>query len=207
LRICDTVQNVFYNCTPGDYTLSHLIRMNGQSGIAGDSGGGWSLNNTAYGSHIGFCSGKDVFSIADLFDDALAIRVRLSQTLPSPVTLYADDRLTSSDGRFIAAMQSDGNFVVYRNQPWTALWASSWCGQTGFGPGFRAVMQSDGNFVVYPPSGGAVWATSFPQTESGCISNQQTVFGSGFHIDMQNDGNLVIYGPGGAVWASNTCCY
>lgn len=117
-----------------------------------------------------------------------------------------DQRLVSPDGRFQAVFQDDDNFVVYQNGV-GAIWASSWCGQTGFGSGFRAHMQDDGNFVIYPPSGGAVWATSFPQTQPGCPSDQQTVVRQGTYITMQNDGNLVMYHPAfGAVWASGTCC-
>ena len=75
-------------------------------------------------------------------------------------------------------MQTDGNLVVYKNGV-GAIWASSSCGQTGFS-GILAVMQTDGNFVLYPGgSAVAVWATSWPQTQPGCSSNQQTVFGSG----------------------------
>jgi len=186
--------------------------MNAGFTINGDSGGGWSYANTAFGSHVGLCDGKSVFSVADYFDEALGLTVRLSQRLPTNGLLWPtatqDDRLTSADGRFVAAMQTDGNFVIYRTQPWTALWASSWCGQTSF-TGIHAVMQSDGNFVLYPSAGTpARWATSWAQTQPGCISNQQTVFDSGVYMVMQSDGNLVMYKPGyGAVWASNTCCY
>jgi len=180
--------------------------------IPGDSGGGWSVGNTAYGSFKGWCPDNVAFSVADLYDEAIGATVRVAQRLPTNGVLWptaaSDDRLTSADGRFVAAMQTDGNFVVYRTQPWTALWASSWCGQTSF-TGIHAVMQSDGNFVLYPSAGApARWATSWAQTQPACISNQQTVFGSGVYMVMQNDGNLVMYKPGyGAVWASNSCCY
>jgi hypothetical protein len=188
--------------------------MNANVATPGDSGGGWSLHRSAYGSHVGNCGSpsRDHFSVAAYYDEALGIAVRLSQILPANArlrpTATSDDRLTSEDGRFIAALQSDGNFAVYRISPWTALWASSWCGQTSFGDVY-GVMQGDGNFVLYPNAGSPVrWATSWWQTEPACISNQQTEFGVGIYMIMQNDGNLVMYKPGyGAVWASNTCCY
>lgn len=52
-----------------------LVQMDGDVAIGGDSGGGWSFNNTAYGSHKGNCWYKDSFSVADLFDEALGIAV------------------------------------------------------------------------------------------------------------------------------------
>jgi len=205
-RVCSQVEDESAICIFSGKTHERLVQMNDDVAMPGDSGGGWSNGNTAFGSHSGHCGNpsRDFFSVADLYDEAIGVSVRLSHTLPTGVTLYTGDTLTSSDGRFTAIMQTDGNFVVYRNGV-GAIWASSWCGQTAFGPGFRAVMQTDGNFVVYTPSSVAVWATSFPQTQSACISNQQTVFGSSVYMVMQNDGNLVMYRPGyGAVWATNT---
>jgi hypothetical protein len=186
-----------------------LVLMNGDVGIPGDSGGGWSFDFTAYGSHKGNCAdvpGREVFSVADLYDEAISVGVRVSYRAFTGLTLEEGDTLVSADRRFTAVMQTDGNFVIYQNGV-GAIWASSWCGQTVFGPGFRAAMQYDGNFVIYTPANVAVWGTSFPQTQPGCPSDQQAVFGSGIYMDMQNDGNLVMYRPGyGAVWESRTCC-
>jgi len=188
-----------------------LVLMNGDVGVPGDSGGGWSFETTAFGSHKGNClevPDKEVFSVADLYDEAIGVSVRVVNTLPTGGVLSAGDWLVSADGRFTAWMQTDGNFVIYRNGA-GALWASSSCGQTNFAFNILAVMKPDGNFVLYPQgSTTARWATSWAQTEPSCPSNQQTVFGSGVTMTMQNDGNLVMYKPGyGAVWASNTCCY
>ncbi len=55
--------------------LDRLVQMDGDTQIGGDSGGGWSLNFTAYGSHFGNCDSRDSFSVADLFDEALNIFV------------------------------------------------------------------------------------------------------------------------------------
>ncbi|KAJ3271938.1 hypothetical protein HDV01_006072 [Terramyces sp. JEL0728] len=53
-----------------------------------------------------------------------------------------------------AAMQSDGNFVVYDGNN-HALWATG-----TFGANFYAVMQDDGNLVIYnPATEAAVWAS------------------------------------------------
>jgi hypothetical protein len=209
---CAVVENPNVSCLGAGGWLERLVMVSIDAGIGGDSGGPWFSGTTAYGSHVGDCADLSVFSVADLYDEALGVSVRVGQVLPANGLLWPaigeDDRLTSTDGRFVAAMQTDGNFVIYRTSTWTALWATSQCGQTNF-VDLHAVLQSDANFVLYPSSGSpARWATSWAQNQPACISNQQTNFGAGAYMVMQNDGNLVIYRPGvGAIWASNTCCY
>jgi pimeloyl-ACP methyl ester carboxylesterase len=113
-----------------------------------------------------------------------------SNTLTGEQSLYADQSITSSDGRFRLTYQSDGNLVVYRwdNAP---LWHTHTYG-TAAG---RAAMQSDGNFVVYDAYGTPLWWSG-------------TNGYNGSRVVMQNDGNLVVYAPSGAaVWSSGTCCY
>ena len=46
--------------------------------LGGDSGGGWSLGNKAYGGHKGLCFSKSSFSVADLFDEALGVVVAVT---------------------------------------------------------------------------------------------------------------------------------
>jgi hypothetical protein len=41
----------------------------------GDSGGGWSWNNTAYGVHKGKCSSKSIFSVVTSLPEALGVEV------------------------------------------------------------------------------------------------------------------------------------
>lgn len=53
-----------------------LVRMNKEVVVGGDSGGGWSWNQTAYGSTVGNCWGGSVFSVADYYDEALGVHVR-----------------------------------------------------------------------------------------------------------------------------------
>lgn len=94
----------------------------------------------------------------------------------------------SSDGRYLFAMQGDGNLVLY-GPSGRALWATSWA--TGAWPAQESVIfQGDGNLVTYG-GGRAIWASG----TAGRGGNQFVV---------QSDGNLVIYGGGRAIWASNT---
>jgi len=102
--------------------------------------------------------------------------------------LQQGQSLTSSNGQHIAAMQTDGNFVVYTNGQ--AKWASNTNGQ-GTGP-FRLLCQDDGNLVVYDATGRATWA-------SGTNGH-----GDGAHMVMQDDGELAMFDSGdGKMWSTN----
>ena len=97
-------------------------------------------------------------------------------------SLFANQSVWSSNGRYVLVMQSDGNLVEYG--PSGAMWASATQGANW------AVMQGDGNLVVYRTSGGAVWNTG-------------TGF-AGTSLAVQDDGNVVEYAPAyGAVWAAS----
>jgi hypothetical protein len=70
------------------------------------------------------------------------------QSLTTGKTLY------SSNGRYFATMQTDGNLVVYRNDG-EVIWAT-WSQGSG---AVTANMQADGNFVLYTPDGTPAWST------------------------------------------------
>lgn len=79
----DTVFRTSISCTNSGVFNDRLVAMNFKNTtIGGDSGGGWSFNFTAYGSHKGGCSvdgaTRNAFSVADLYDEALNVRVRTS---------------------------------------------------------------------------------------------------------------------------------
>ena len=52
-----------------------LVRMDKYLNQDGESGAGWSWNYTAYGAHVGQCSGNSVFSVAAYFEEAIDSRV------------------------------------------------------------------------------------------------------------------------------------
>lgn len=106
--------------------------------------------------------------------------------------LSAGQSLSSNDGRFSLAMQTDGNLVLYWNGH-GALWSTNtWNSQ-----GKLAWMQDDGNFVLYttttPTYGYSLWSTD-------------TYGPPGAYLALQNDGNLVVYDADGvtALWNSGT---
>ena len=110
-----------------------------------------------------------------------------ADTLSANQSLYVNQKLTSSDGKYSFNMQSDGNLVL-RNSGGTALWASGSSGTSGN----RLTMQGDGNLVLYTKSGSSVWKTA--------TSGSKAV-----KVVMQTDGNLVMRtSTGTAVWATGT---
>lgn len=115
-----------------------------------------------------------------------------SQLLPGQ-SLAAGQGLTSPSGRFLLAMQRDGNLVLYDlGNGNVAYWASNTAGS-----GADAVtMQPDGNLVV-AAAGRPVWSA----TAGNHVPGSYAV--------LQDDGNLPIYFrqpeiPQNAVWSSAT---
>lgn len=112
-----------------------------------------------------------------------------ADTLAPDQSLYANDSITSSDGRFTFIYQGDGHLVLYHNGV-GPIWAS---GTAGTSPG-RAIMQGDGNFVIYDGGGAPIWYTA-------------THGHSGAYLRVNSDGNVAIYSTGGGVlWQTGTCC-
>lgn len=80
-RNCSTtVFRTSVSCTVDGVFNDRLVAMNTAVTIGGDSGGGWSFGTRAYGSHKGRCTfdgaSRNVFTVADLFDEALGVSVR-----------------------------------------------------------------------------------------------------------------------------------
>lgn len=99
-------------------------------------------------------------------------------------TLSSTQYIRSSNRRYFAMMQGDGNLVLYE-PGYMPYWASN----TGGHPGAFLAMQSDGNIVIYD-GGTPLWGTNTSSAQ---------------YLPMQTDGNLVAYDSSGApVWASNT---
>lgn len=103
-----------------------------------------------------------------------------------------------------AAMQADGNLVVYARSH-GAIYASGTSGRQLF-----LVVQNDGNAVIYTREGHAVWASKQDVVQlspnQSLHSGQARRSANGQYIlGMQPDGNLVLYGPGNhAIWSSQT---
>ena len=110
---------------------------------------------------------------------------------------------TDTAGRHArAAMQTDGNLVVYSRKK--VLWASG----TG-ARGAHLTIQGDGNLVIYKGKR-PVWSR---YAENQVVYPGHRLrpgvsvvsYSAQSRLIMQTDGNLVMYGPGGTVkWAVST---
>lgn len=159
-------------------------------------------------SEATICPGTTAYSYQS-FQGGVAIvdnagSVTVNPTVPCPLPspthpvdqIYVNQRLASNqkliskNGRFVAVLQEDGNFVVYRvdaGQP-QPLWASNTAGQ----PVRFILMQDDGNLVAYSIAAASYWSSG-PTGTTNC------------YVIMQNDGNLVVYNTHNRpLWASNT---
>ncbi|SDE02417.1 hypothetical protein [Glycomyces harbinensis] len=63
-------------CTIDGVSTARMVQMNKRVTTGGDSGGGWSHGNRAYGSHVGYCAGDSVFTPVAYFPNALGVSVR-----------------------------------------------------------------------------------------------------------------------------------
>lgn len=100
--------------------------------------------------------------------------------------LAPGEDLQDTTGRYVLAMQQDGNLVLYARNA-RALWSSGTAGR----PGARLDMGTDGNLVV------SVDSVRLWQSTTSGFPGSRTV--------LQTDGNLVTYSAGGrALWSSGT---
>jgi peptidoglycan hydrolase-like amidase len=100
--------------------------------------------------------------------------------------LRAGQQLTSPSGQYRAAMQSDGNLVVYG--PTAAVWSTRSAGWNGA----AVVLQGDGNFVLYTSAGTALYST-------------RTNGKGPDWLILQDDGQLVLQrAVGPTLWSSRT---
>jgi pimeloyl-ACP methyl ester carboxylesterase len=95
-------------------------------------------------------------------------------TLSPAQRLYADQQITSPNGRFVLRYQSDGNLVLYDVSS-----GPRWASGTAGAPVGWAELQVDGNFVIY---GG-----SAPQWASGTDGNP------GAYLQVHDNGEVVIH--------------
>lgn len=106
--------------------------------------------------------------------------------LASNESLAAGQTMSSCNGRYALAHQSDGNVVLY-GADGGARWSTGTHGTSTS----AFVMQGDGNLVLYGAAGQPLW-------DSGTNGD------AGATLGVQDDGNLVIYGPFTALWTSGT---
>jgi hypothetical protein len=109
-------------------------------------------------------------------------------TITGGTVMSAGWQTYSPNAAFRLTMQTDGNFVLYRQTDGAALWHTNTWGR----PGAYAKFQTDGNLVVYSNPNNALW-------------HSVTWDSPGATLRLQDDGNLVIYrSNGSARWFTDT---
>ncbi len=94
--------------------------------------------------------------------------------------------IRSSNGRYQAIFQTDGNLVVYdtsKSGEEAVLWASDTDDDAAGG---HLAIQADGNLVIYAADSDAEWDTN-------TYSKTEPPSERAYNLVMQDDGNLVLY--------------
>ena len=128
---------------------------------------------------------SDMNSAIDIIDGATCI----GNTLYVDQIMSINQFLESNNHKFIAKMQSDGNFVVYNSDG--EIWSAGSSGNNA-----KLEVQSDGNITIKDSNNQLLWN----------IWGYAGVNGhEAYRIVMQDDGNLVAYDSNGsAIWWSRT---
>lgn len=123
------------------------------------------------------------FSVFSVFENATVNAASsLGSVIDGGTVISAGNYLLSPNGVYKAVMQTDGNFVIYKNG--NLIWCTAT--HTSAFPSYYAAMQTDGNFVIYGQNGTsktAVWAS---QTCKGAVSGYK------YQLRLNNSGRLDI---------------
>lgn len=100
-------------------------------------------------------------------------------TIISESSIPDEFALVSKNGQFEAKLQTDGNFVIYKNPEKKVLWSTNTYGK-GSAP-YTLKIQNNGNIVLFDARKFMFW--------------NSVTGGKGkppYKLTMQNDGNLVL---------------
>ena len=107
------------------------------------------------------------------------VELTAASTLVAGEQIDAGSRMSSPNGQFHLAVQTDGNAVVYVTKTNRSRWSTNTLGATAD----RLLMQADGNLVLYSADGSALWASN-------------TAGHSGAQLAIENDGRVVLVWEG-----------
>ena len=109
--------------------------------------------------------------------------------------LKVDEGLISNNGQFLAVLQSDGNFCIYKfvGKSRVYLWGSAAAARHALinSRNCFAAMQADGNFICYNPISGKNYYLWYSMQ----LAKYQPVIGQ-YTAVMQDDGNFCVYKHG-----------
>ena len=118
--------------------------------------------------------------ILDHFEEKKNPKPKDKSALVEGQRLVQGESLTSPNGRYVAAMQLDGNLVITRIKKSGNI--VKWSSDTDIYMKPYAVFQSDGNFVIYDALNIPRWHSKSEGLGPGPRS-----------MALKNDGNLVIF--------------
>lgn len=157
-----------------------------------------SSNNAIW--HIGtHSSGTGAFNVVNVSQinsklSEINGAVNMGASLTSGNEIYANQYLSSPNKKFIAKLQTDGNFVIYNSD--SSIWSTQTHVESNQSP--LLAVQADGNIVLYNYTTGytPLW---YLWDQAGAWHDIAT------SLELQNDGNLVAYdSEGTAIWWSGT---
>lgn len=116
------------------------------------------------------------------------VRMRAGDTLPTSGILIPGEGLKSKNGQYVAVLQRDGNFCLYKVDEKAEFGVQFiHCSDTVGDTDKQAVllnMQNDGNLVLTNSKKAPIWSTD---TYRGGDEKQ------GRRLVMQDDGKLLLY--------------
>jgi hypothetical protein len=123
---------------------------------------------------------------------------RAGSSMAAGETLKPGQFLLSPNGRFMLAMEPDGDLVTSERPTGTPTWATG----SGGHPGAYAILQGDGNLIVYP-KGRSAPLTGQP---TSALWQSETNGHPGASVRLLDSGNLVIRSHVGAavLWQSGS---
>lgn len=156
------------------------------NGIYGDDGT-YSRRTVPISKFWGYIHFKDLGAAESSGGGVAGLKFLDTNYLGPNQILRSGEYILSTNARYVLAMQSDGNLVLY-GDGYRPIWHS---GTYNTGANF-AVMQGDGNLVLYRSNWTPVWA-------SGTAGKGSSTFVA------QDDGNAVIYtSDRSAAWSTQT---
>lgn len=125
--------------------------------------------------------------------------IKSKNVLNAGETLNAGQKLTSSNGAYVLAMQTDGNLCIYKSnngKQGAFVWGSM---KHGFSNG-KVIMQTDGNFVVYDETNKPKWSS---KTHPFFNAKYKNSGNKPVKLVLENTGKIQLYNSRNQVMWSN----
>lgn len=143
----------------------------------------------------GVLMGQTGAGVADRYQNHFTFRFTptTKSALATGETLKVGEKLVSANNAYMAIMQTDGNFCVYKYEN-GKQGGFVWCSMAhGFANG-KLVMQTDGNLCVYDEKNTFKW---------GSYQVKKYALGGNYKLVLTDTGKLnIVNGSGDVVWTN-----